>query len=683
MSVKKEVKPLHIQDLTLRDADQTLNAGRWRLEDKLKIASVINAAGFPRAEVWGGTQVEIPARFKGEDPWANLDSIRAAMPDTQLSMLLRSQAGNARRILADDTIKLHISLCAKHGIDVMRIFDATNNLDNLRQSVEATREEGIIPQVVMSYAISPNRDNDFYIELAHKYVEMGAQEVGMKDMAGLMSPEDARYLMHYLQELNVPLVYHGHSTSGMTQATLLSLIKGGIDHIDTAAAGMSDWIGHVSTQDILFLMGKSDDPEIRARIPKNIDQEYLNEITETIWSIRPKYQQFELPYSLELQKALVKAKMPGGMATTFADALAPEAKSRGLNLNNTIIDALGFVPQVDEDFNYVPKVTPTSDILCKQAAFNWVAKKNGQEAYQFLVPPAQQYLLGEMGYSNELPKEEFIALAEAKSGRKRYSGRAADRVSPEIGPARALLGENELDALCDEDVVITIMLKDGMEELGIDFIKNRDAGTPEQARNYEPSPKPPSYLTYAKEAFGDKNGVPFKGDKELIGAIGPNLIEAITRVTVKRQMIMEGASFVGIDESIKQDYLNSCDKFLTKNLGAVPELLSKAGYKGEQIRDGVDQFHKYLKRSYEIAGVSKGYEYLVPKEAVLKELLKNKTPQNILGAKKKRLSAHLNGAASEPSAEKEFFPFAGRLTPFQEHICGRKLEENTPSVFNG
>ena len=247
--------PLGITDVVLRDAHQSLFATRLRLDDMLPICEQLDQVGFWSLESWGGATFDACIRFLGEDPWERIRELKKAMPRTPQQMLLRGQNILGYRHYADDLVDKFVERAVINGIDVFRIFDAMNDPRNLEQAIRSVRKQNKHAQGTLSYTVSPVHDLETWIRLAKRLVEMGADSIAIKDMAGLLKPYVAYELVGRLKkEFDVPIHMQCHATTGLSTATYLKSIEAGIDNVDTAISSMSMTYGHSSTEALVAIL---------------------------------------------------------------------------------------------------------------------------------------------------------------------------------------------------------------------------------------------------------------------------------------------------------------------------------------------------------------------------------------------------------------------------------------------
>ncbi|MFV2031631.1 MAG: sodium-extruding oxaloacetate decarboxylase subunit alpha [Gammaproteobacteria bacterium] len=465
-------KPLLITDVVLRDAHQSLFATRMRIEDMLPIAEKLDRVGFWSLETWGGATFDACIRFLGEDPWERLRQLRAAMPNTQMQMLLRGQNALGYRHYADDVIEAFVDRAANCGMDVFRIFDAMNDLRNLKTAIEATIKSGKHAQGCVSYTLSPVHNVDLWVEMAMRLQDMGSHSICIKDMAGLLKPYVAEELVSRIKEnCDLPLSMHCHATTGLSTATYMKAIEAGIDMLDTSISSMSLTYGHSPTETFVSILEDTD----RAT---GLDLDLLEEISLYFHEVRKKYAQFE--GSLKgVDPRILSAQVPGGMLTNL------ESQLKEQNAEDRLDEVLKEIPAVRKDLGYVPLVTPTSQIVGTQSVLNVLSG----ERYKSISKETAGVLKGEYGATAAEVNQEL--QQRVLDGAEPITCRPADLIEPEmkrltselksLAKAESIeLAENEID-----DVLIYALF----HQVGINFLKNRNnPGAFEPAPGDTPAP---------------------------------------------------------------------------------------------------------------------------------------------------------------------------------------------------
>ena len=474
---------VHITDVTLRDGHQSLIATRLRTEDMLPICPQLDRIGFHSLEAWGGATFDACVRFLKEDPWERLQRLKAALPNTPLQMLLRGQNLLGYRHYADDVVRSFVQRSAEGGIGIFRIFDAMNDVRNLRVAIAATREAGAHAQGTICYTTSPVHTARQFVAMAREMVEMGAQSIAIKDMAGLLTPNATRELVGDLVEaVDVPIHLHAHATSGLSELCQWQAIEAGCRHIETAISAFAGGTSHPPTESLVAALAGT-------RFDTGLDLEALQEIGVYFREVRKKYARFESGYTGVDTRVLVN-QVPGGMISNLANQL------RDQDALDKFEAVLLEIPTVREDLGYPPLVTPTSQIVGTQAVMNVLAG----ERYKVITNEVKHYLMGHYGRTpgpvNPIIRGKAIGNAEV------LDCRPADRLRPELDNLRTEIGGL---ALAEEDVLTYALFP----EVGRQFLQQRSDGTllpeplnPPQASTAEGCPAPVEFnVTFHGETY--------------------------------------------------------------------------------------------------------------------------------------------------------------------------------------
>ena len=444
-------KKIEITDVILRDAHQSLIATRMRTEDMLPICDKLDQVGYWSLEVWGGATFDACVRFLKEDPWERLRQLKAALPNTRLQMLLRGQNLLGYRHYADDVVEAFVQKAADNGIDVFRVFDALNDVRNLETAMKAVKKAGKHAQGTICYTTSPVHTPELFVKQAHAMVDMGADSIAIKDMAGLLTPYATFDLVNALKaEINVPVVVHSHSTAGLAQLCQMKAVEAGADRIDTAISSFASGTSHPATEaQVAAFKGTEYDT--------GLDLELLAEIADYFREVRKKYHQFESEFTREDVSVQIN-QVPGGMMSNLANQLKEQ------NALDKIRDVFAEIPRVRKDLGYPPLVTPTSQIVGTQAVYNVLAG----ERYKTITNEVKRYLQGGYGAA---PAEVDAQLQKKAIGNESVDvGRPADLLKPELNSLRNDIGEL---AESEEDVLTYAMFPD----LGREFLQQRKDGT--------------------------------------------------------------------------------------------------------------------------------------------------------------------------------------------------------------
>ena len=405
-----------ITETICRDAHQSLIATRMTTEEMLPALPLMDKVGYHSLEVWGGATFDACLRFLNEDPWERLRKIRKAAPKTKLQMLFRGQNVLGYRHYADDVVEYFVQKSIANGIDIIRIFDALNDVRNLQTAINATKKEKGHVQAAISYTISPVYNNDFFVKLAKEYESCGADSICIKDMAGLLTPYNAFELVKKLKKaVKIPIQLHTHYTSGVASMTYLKAIEAGVDIVDTALSPMALGTSQPPTEPLVAtLQGTEYDT--------GIDLNLLTEIAEYFKPLREKY----LASGLMSTKVLgvdintLKYQVPGGMLSNLVSQLKQQGKEDKLD------EVLKEVPEVRKDLGYPPLVTPTSQIVGTQAVLNVLMG----ERYKMVTKETKGICKGEYGRTPVPIDDEF--RKKIIGNEKAITCRPADLIKPEL-----------------------------------------------------------------------------------------------------------------------------------------------------------------------------------------------------------------------------------------------------------
>ena len=444
-------KKITVTDTILRDAHQSLIATRMRTEDMLPICDKLDRVGYWSLEVWGGATFDACVRFLKEDPWERLRKLRAALPNTRLQMLLRGQNLLGYRHYSDDVVRAFVAKAAVNGIDVFRIFDAMNDVRNLRVAIEAVKAAGKHAQGTLSYTTSPVHTVAAYVEQAKAMQAMGIDSIAIKDMAGLLTPYATFELVKALKaEVDLPVFVHSHDTAGMGSMCQLKAIEAGADHIDTAISSFAWGTSHPGTESMVAaLRGTPFDT--------GLDLELIQEIGMYFHAVRKKYHQFESEFTAVDTRVQVN-QVPGGMMSNLANQLKEQGALGRIN------EVFAEIPKVREDLGFPPLVTPTSQIVGTQAVFNVLAG----ERYKTITNEVKLYLQGRYGRAPGKVDEQL--RKRAIGNEEVIDVRPADLLKPEMAKLREEIGTL---AKSEEDVLTYAMFPD----IGRKFLEERAAGT--------------------------------------------------------------------------------------------------------------------------------------------------------------------------------------------------------------
>ncbi|MDG1579483.1 sodium-extruding oxaloacetate decarboxylase subunit alpha [Pseudomonas sp. GOM6] len=444
-------KKISVTDTILRDAHQSIIATRMRTEDMLPICDKLDKVGYWSLEVWGGATFDACVRFLKEDPWERLRKLKAALPNTRLQMLLRGQNLLGYRHYSDDVVRAFVAKAAVNGIDVFRIFDAMNDVRNLRVAIEAVKAAGKHAQGTIAYTTSPVHTIDAFVEQAKQMAAMGVDSIAIKDMAGLLTPYATGDLVKALKDaLPLEVVVHSHDTAGVASMCQLKAVENGADRIDTAISSFAWGTSHPGTESMVAaLRGTPYDT--------GLDLELIQEIGMYFHAVRKKYHQFESEFTGVDTRVQVN-QVPGGMISNLANQLKEQGALNRMN------EVLAEIPRVREDLGFPPLVTPTSQIVGTQAFFNVLAG----ERYKTITNEVKLYLQGRYGKAPGKVNEEL--RKQAIGSEDVIDVRPADLLKPELDRLRSEIGAL---AKSEEDVLTFAMFPD----IGRKFLEEREAGT--------------------------------------------------------------------------------------------------------------------------------------------------------------------------------------------------------------
>jgi oxaloacetate decarboxylase alpha subunit len=428
-------KPLLITDTILRDAHQSQAATRMRLSDMLPACEILDSIGYYSLECWGGATFDACMRFLNEDPWERLRTLRKALPHTKLQMLFRGQNILGYKHYADDVVDAFCAKSIENGIDIIRIFDALNDVRNLEQAIKSTKKYGGQVEATLSYTVSPIHSEEYFVKLAKELEEMGADAICIKDMANLLLPMNAYSLVKRLKEtVSVPIHLHTHNTTGTGDMVYLMAAYAGVDIVDTALSPMANGTSQPTTESLVAALKGT---------PRNTGLD-LGKMSDAAAHFRKVAARLQTEGSLDPKVLHVDTntllyQVPGGMLSNLISQLKQAGKE------DQFYDVLAEVPRVRKDYGYPPLVTPSSQIVGTQAVMNIIAG----ERYKMFTKESKAMLRGEYG---KLPGEVSEAV-RAKAGirpEEVITCRPADLLEPELPKYRE---EFKDIAKSDEDVL--------------------------------------------------------------------------------------------------------------------------------------------------------------------------------------------------------------------------------------
>jgi len=447
-----KIKPLKIIETSLRDGHQSLMATRLTTAEILPILAEMDQVGYYALEVWGGATFDACLRFLNEDPWERLRKIRHRVKDTKLQMLLRGQNLLGYKHYSDDVVNAFVNKSIANGIDVIRVFDALNDVRNLETAIKASKKYGAECQCAMSYTTSKVHTTTYFLDLGQKLEAMGADSICIKDMAGILTPYKAYELITALKkEITVPINLHTHATSGVAEMTYLKAVEAGVDRLDTAISPLAGGTSQPATESLVStLMETKRDPLL--------DMARLSQIASYFKPIRQRYLDSGLlnPKILEIEPNALTYQVPGGMLSNLLSQLTKQGAAHKYQA------VLEEVPRVREDLGFPPLVTPLSQMVGTQAVFNVMTG----ERYKIVPKEIKEYVKGLYGAwpapINEAIKEKIIGTDQV------ITVRPADLLESEMEKYQTEIGTLAKSA---EDVLSYALFP----QVATTFFKNRTA----------------------------------------------------------------------------------------------------------------------------------------------------------------------------------------------------------------
>lgn len=414
-------KKILITETALRDAHQSLIATRMRTEEMLPVLPLLDKIGYHSLECWGGATFDSCLRFLNEDPWERLRTIRKNCPNTKLQMLFRGQNMLGYRHYADDVLDYFVQKSCANGIDIIRIFDALNDIKNLKSAIKAAKKEGAHAQVAISYTTGPVFTEEYYVDYAKRIADAGADSICIKDMAALLTPYKTYDLVKAIKsEVDLPIALHTHYTSGLGSMCLIKGVEAGADIIDTAISPLSQGTSHSPTESMVAAFAGTE-------YDTGLDLEAFTEIRSYFMDLRKKYIDSGL-LDTKILTADTKAllyQVPGGMLSNLISQLKQAGKEDQLD------ECLAEVPRVRKDAGYPPLVTPTSQIVGTQAVFNVIAG----ERYKMVTKEFKGIIEGKYGTTPMPIDPEF--RKQIIGDEEPITCRPADLLEPELDKLRA------------------------------------------------------------------------------------------------------------------------------------------------------------------------------------------------------------------------------------------------------
>ena len=425
---------LHITETVLRDANQSLMATRMPMSDFVDILDTIDNAGYYSVECWGGATFDSCLRYLDEDPWERLRTIKSHLKKTKLQMLLRGQNILGYRHYSDDTVRRFVRAAVENGMDIIRIFDALNDLRNIETAVDECLKAGGHAQGTICYTISPIHNLDLYVNLGKQIEKMGCQSLCIKDMAGIMSPKECYDLVSALKAaIKIPIFVHTHQTTGLGFMTLLKAAEAGADGIDTAISNFGGGTSQPATESMVYTL-------TQLGYDCGVQYDQLKKINDFFAPVKKKFVDngtFDQTV-LSVKADALSYQIPGGMLSNLM------AQLKAQNAIDRLDEVLAETPRVRADLGYPPLVTPMSQMVGVQATVNVLLG----ERYKNIGKEVKSYIRGEYGTPPGTIDPELAA--KVLGDEKPITGRYAETIAPEFEEAKAYLGDtaqSDLDVL--------------------------------------------------------------------------------------------------------------------------------------------------------------------------------------------------------------------------------------------
>ena len=449
-----EKKPVKIVETILRDAHQSQIATRMTTEQMLPIVDKLDKVGYHAVECWGGATFDASLRFLHEDPWERLRKLRDGFKNTKLQMLFRGQNILGYRPYADDVVEYFVKKSVANGIDIIRIFDCLNDLRNLQTAVKAANAEKAEAQIALSYTLGDAYTLDYWVDIAKRIEDMGANSICIKDMAGLLLPYKATELVGALKEaVDIPIQLHTHYTSGVASMTYMKAVEAGVDIIDTAMSPFALGTSQPATEVMVEAFKGTE-------FDTGLDLNLLSEIADYFRPMREEALASGLmnPKVLGVNINTLRYQVPGGMLSNLISQLKEQGKE------DKYEEVLAEVPRVRKDLGEPPLVTPSSQIVGTQAVFNVLMG----ERYKVATKETKDILLGKYGQTVKPFNPEVVDKVLGDDKKNAITCRPADLLEPELDKIEAEMKQWKQQ---DEDVLSYALFP----QVATDFFKYRQA----------------------------------------------------------------------------------------------------------------------------------------------------------------------------------------------------------------
>lgn len=446
------MRKVYFVDTTLRDAHQSLIATRMRTDEMLPVLDKIDQVGYFALEMWGGATFDSAIRFLNEDPWDRLRTLRAKIKNSRLQMLLRGQNVVGYKNYADDVLELFIKKTLENGLDIIRTFDALNDLRNLEKSIEYTKKYRGHIQVAICYTTSPIHNLEYYSLLVDQILKFEVDSICIKDMAGLLTPKMAFDLVKMIKaKKNLPLEMHTHCTVGTGELSYLAAFEAGADIFDTACASLSGTSSQPPVESCYYSFREYPEIEI------DLHPELFLDISDYFEELRVRNSSNDVNIK-HIDLRVLSSQVPGGMLSNLYSQL------KGQNALNRLNEVMAEIPSVRKDLGYPPLVTPTSQIVGVQAVFNVLSGKR----YDKITKETEAYVKGFYGKSPAAIDPELKKII-IKNSADAIECRPADLIPPQLPELRRILGS----FVETEEDLLSIAL---FGNLALNFLKERYYG---------------------------------------------------------------------------------------------------------------------------------------------------------------------------------------------------------------
>jgi oxaloacetate decarboxylase alpha subunit/pyruvate carboxylase subunit B len=470
-----KMKPVLFNNTVLRDGHQSMAATRMATSQMLEPAPILDEMGFAGLETWGGATIDSCLRYLNENPFDRLRTLKKLAPKTPQLMLLRGQNIVQYASFPDDVVESFVRLTCENGQDILRIFDALNDVRNLQTAIKATKKHGKHARGELCYTISPVHTVENFVKLGVELEKMGCDSIGIKDMSGIIQPQIAYRMVKELKgKIGIPITLHTHDTAGLGAASYLAAIDAGVDCVEVSIVPFANGTSQPDTQRMLALL------EGHPRCPK-FDTEKLAKLRDYFEGVYKELSKFTSPANERVDSDILIYQVPGGMLSNFRTQL----KEQGMT--DKFDAVLKEIPIVREALGWIPLVTPTSQIVGTQAMMN---VKFGR--WKMVCQPAQDIALGKYGLTPGPIDPNVLAQVEKQTGKKRVTDRPADLLEPGMEKYRKQCAEKGLPTT-DEIVVLFAMFPQQVEEL----LKPKTAAVPAAA-----AAAPKAAVTTAARANG-------------------------------------------------------------------------------------------------------------------------------------------------------------------------------------